>query len=276
MNSTKHFLHLQADDWLSCFEDSLLFLRESWPHHWMGLPAVLQASCDFLQLQKDDLSPAAASMLNAAFEIASDSEQRCQNNSQLDEPKYHNRLHTADVISCMALQLAIETKLSGLRDADWLAAGLLAAVAHDFMHSGGVNVSESQIEKLSCVFMRPSLSKHAVPQDWMGRIETAIIRSDFALAAQNHHAVQGLAFEWNQDWLNVLLNEADLLPSSSAVVGPALSEALAREWMLIGDSRYKTVATEEGRQAFLRGLIFSSLSAHMLISPDAWRGQRQH
>jgi hypothetical protein len=239
----------------------------------MGLPAVLQASCDFLQLHEEDLSPAAASMLAAAMDVARDCEQRCQHHCQADEPKYHNRLHTADVIAVLALQLAIETKLSGMNEPDWLAAGLLASVAHDFMHSGGVNASESQIEKLSCVFMRPLLSKHAVPEIWVQRVDTAIIRSDFALAAQNHLAVQGQTFQWNQAWLNVLLNEADVLPSSSATFGPSLSEALAREWMFIGDERYKMVATQEGRQAFLRGLIFSSLSAHVLQSPVARRAQ---
>lgn len=153
------------------------------------------------------------------LDVASYSESRFQHNNPSDEPKYHNRLHTADVITTMALQMAIEAKLSGKYESDWLAAGLLAAAGHDFMHSGQVNAAKFQIEMLSCKYMRPFLTKQAVPELWVQRIETAIVRTDFTLTPQNHQLVQGVDFEWNQAWLNVLLNEADILPSSTPVLG---------------------------------------------------------
>jgi hypothetical protein len=176
----------------------------------------------------------------------------------------------------MALQMAIEAKLSAKHEPDWLAAGLLAAVGHDFMHSGGVNAAKFQIEKISFMFMRPFLAKQAVPVPWVHRIESAIIRTDFSLTIHNHRLVQGADFEWNQAWFNVLLNEADILPSSTPALGPTLSEALSQEWMVIGFEGYKTVATVQGREAFLRNLVFSSASSQVLQAPQRCRSQLAH
>lgn len=273
MNNQAQLLQLTADDWQACLDESLLSLRASWVQDWMGLPQVLQASMAFLQLKETTLSAAASSMLAAALDVASYSESRFQHNNPSDEPKYHNRLHTADVITTMALQMAIEAKLSGKYESDWLAAGLLAAAGHDFMHSGQVNAAKFQIEMLSCKYMRPFLTKQAVPELWVQRIETAIVRTDFTLTPQNHQLVQGVDFEWNQAWLNVLLNEADILPSSTPVLGQSLSQALSLEWMLIGYEAYKTVATVQGREAFLRNLLFSSASSRALQAPQRCRLQ---
>jgi hypothetical protein len=269
-------LQLHDDNWSECFESSLMALRVSWQHQWIGLPAVLQVCCDFLELQPILLSDAAQAMLAAANELSHYTEQRCEKTSADEEPKYHNRLHTADVIVTMTLQLAIEAKLSGLHDKDWISAGLLTAVAHDFMHSGGVNQAESQIEKLSCLFMRPVLEKRGVSAVWIERIETAIVRSDFSLAAQNHEKVSDKPFAWHQDWLTVLLNEADILPSSVSAFGHELSDALAHEWMMIGFAQHQTVATDEGRLAFLNSLIFSSPSSKVLGAPEKLRAQLAH
>lgn len=276
MNNQAQFLQVKADDWPACLDESLLFLRASWGQDWMGLPLVLQASMAFLQLKETALSAAASSMLAAALDVASYSELRFQGNNRSDEPKYHNRLHTADVITTMALQMAIEAKLCGRYEPDWLAAGLLAAAGHDFMHSGGVNAAKFQIEKISCTFIRPFLTKRAVPASWVHRIESAIIRSDFTLTPQNHRLVQGVDFEWNQAWFNVLLNEADILPSSTPALGLSLSQALSREWMLFGFEGYKTVATAQGREAFLRSLIFSSPSSRVLQASQRCQLQLEH
>ena len=264
MNIQPLFLQLTSDDWQACLDASLVFLRASWAQDWIGLPQVLQSCMGVLNLKENHLSAAASSMLAAAMDVARDSELRFQTHNPLEEPHYHNRLHTADVVTTMSLLMAIEAKLSGKHEPDWLAAGLLAAVGHDFMHSGGVNLAKCQIELLSCMHMSPILSKQAVPELWVQRIETAIIQSDFTLTPHNHQRIQGAEFEWNQAWFNVLLNEADILPSSMPALGPSLSEALSREWMLIGLDAYKTVATAPGREAFLRSLVFSSAASRVL------------
>jgi len=205
-------------------------------------------------------------MLSAALAVAQASEERFVMTTSPSEPIYHNRLHTADVITAMALQLDIEAEHSGVSDSDWMCAALLAAIAHDFMHLGGVNEEVSQMEKQTCELLRPILKESKVDSVWTERVETAIIRSDFSLAAQNHEMVWGCAFAWNQPWLNVLLNEADLLASSHPQFGPELSHALAQEWKKIGLAAHETVATPEGRQAFLRSVKISSRSCGLLSS----------
>jgi hypothetical protein len=96
------------------------------------------------------------------------------------------------------------------------------------------------------------------------------------LTPQNHRLVQGADFEWNQAWFNVLLNEADILPSSTPALGLSLSQALSREWMLFGFEGYKTVATAQGREAFLRSLVFSSPSSRVLQASQRCQLQLEH
>jgi hypothetical protein len=265
-NFQDSYLVLHKNDWNSCFDTSLLCLRQSWATDWIGLPVVLKSCAAFLSLQADALSLQAWAMLLAALAVARASEERFATAVLPTEPHYHNRLHTADVLTAMALQLDIEAQHSGISDSDWNCAALLAAIAHDFMHLGGVNKEVSQMEKQTCELLRPIMKESKVDSVWIERVETAIIRSDFSLAAQNHEMVRGCAFAWNQPWLNVLLNEADLLASSHPQFGPELSHALAQEWEKIGLAAHETVATPEGRQAFLRSVKISSRSCGLLSS----------
>jgi hypothetical protein len=260
------YLALHKNDWKACFDTSLLCLRQSWGTDWIGLPVVLNHCAAFLSLQTDTLGLQACGMLSAALAVARASERRFENASSPLEPSYHNRLHSADVLTAMALQLHIEAQHSGISDNDWMCAALLAAIAHDFMHLGGVNEEVSRMEKQTCELLRPIMEESKVASVWIERVEAAIIRSDFSLAAQNHEQVRGSAFVWNQQWLNVLLNEADILASCHSYFGPQLSQALAQEWKTIGYAPYETVATSAGRQAFLSSVKFSSRSSGLLNS----------
>jgi hypothetical protein len=265
-NFQDSYLVLHKNDWNACFDTSLLCLRQSWATDWIGLPVVLKSCAVFLSLQSDALSLHARAMLSAAMAVARGSEERFAMASSPSEPRYHNRLHTADVITAMALQLDLEAEHSGISDSDWMCAALLAAAGHDFMHSGGVNEEVSQIEKQTCELLRPIMRESKVASIWTERVETAIIHSDISLAAQNHERVSGAEFAWNQQWLNVLLNEADILASSHPQFGPELSHALAQEWKIIGFAAHETIATPEGMQAFLSSVKFSSRSSGLLTS----------
>ena len=142
------YLSHQANHAAACLEASLTWLRLSWHSNWLGLPVMFQACCDFLHLTPSQLSLEARRMLAAGLAVAAASEAHWQR-QQVWEPHYHNRLHTADVLTAMALQLGIEARLSGLQDNDWLTAGLLCAVGHDFMHAGGVNILPCELERRS-------------------------------------------------------------------------------------------------------------------------------
>ena len=95
-------------------------------------------------------------------------------------------------------------------------------------------------------------------------IETAIVRSDFAIVHRNHADVAAKSFDWNLNWLCVLLNEADVMASASSKYGPNLGNALAQEWQLIGFPPHAIVSSLEGRNSFLKQVVFSSPASLIL------------
>ena len=264
MKSSIQYLNLKEDLWHECLESSYGFLRASWTGNWLGMPFVLIECLRFLNLQENNLSEAGRGMLAAAKSVAYEIEKHAENLSELEEPKYHNRLHFADALTSMSVQLSILVALKKEANQDWMACALLTCIAHDFFHPGKVNLVESEIEKQSVNFLKPILKSHSVPDEWQKIIDTVIVRSDFAVVHQNHAHVAGKAFEWNLKWLCVLLNEADVMASASAKFGPELGESLAQEWRLIDFPLHSSVASLEGRKNFLKQLIFSSPSSLVL------------
>lgn len=264
MKSSIQYLNLKEDLWHECLESSYGFLRASWTGNWLGMPFVLIECLRFLNLQENNLSEAGRGMLAAAKSVAYEIEKHAENLSELEEPKYHNRLHFADALTSMSVQLSILVALKKEANQDWMACALLTCIAHDFFHPGKVNLVESEIERQSVNFLKPILKSHSVPDEWRKIIDTVIVRSDFAVVHQNHAHVAGKAFEWNLKWLCVLLNEADVMASASAKFGPELGESLAHEWRLIDFPLHSSVASLEGRKNFLKQLIFSSPSSLVL------------
>jgi hypothetical protein len=258
VKSSIQYLNLKEDHWHECLESSFGFLRASWPGNWLGMPFVLLECLRFLDIQKNSLSEAGRSILGAAQSVAIEIENQAQSLPKFKEPEYHNRLHFADALTSMSIQLAILVQLEKNENQDWMLCALLTCIAHDFAHSGKVNLVESEIELQSVSFLKPILMAHSVPDEWQTVIEIAIVRSDFSIVHHNHANVAGQTFQWNLKWLCVLLNEADVMASASAKYGPDLGESLAHEWRLIDFPLHSTVASLEGRKTFLKQLIFSS------------------
>ena len=261
--SSLQYLNLRGGLWHDCLEDSYGFLRESWQGNWLGMPVVLQECLIFLNIQKNNYSINTKNILKAADHIAVEIE-RHNNHIKYIEPKYHNRLHFADALTSMSIQLSILGKLGNEFNQEWIACALLTCIAHDFMHTGNINQHESEIEKQSFNCLKPILTINSVPDEWQKIIETAIVRSDFAIVHHNHAQVTGQNFEWNLKWLCVLLNEADVMASASAKYGPQLGESLAQEWQLIGFKQHTHVASLESRKSFLKNLLFSSPASLVL------------
>lgn len=262
--SSFQYLNLKDDLWHECLQNSYGFLRESWLGHWLGMPRVLSECLGFLNLHENNFSNAARSMLDAAKSVALEIENQNQSQPNFKEPKYHNRLHCADALTSMSIQLAILAGLEKKVNHDWMACALLTCIAHDFLHPGKVNLIESEIEKQSVNFLKPILSFHFIPDEWQKIIETAIVRSDFAIVHQNHANVIGENFEWNLKWLCVLLNEADVMASASINYGPELGKSLAQERRLTDFLLDASFTSIEGRNLFLKQLLFSSPASLVL------------
>lgn len=95
----------------------------------------------------------------------------------------------------MSIQLEILFEMEKKENQDWMLCALLTCIAHDFAHSGKVNLVESEIEKQSVNFLKPILASHSVPDEWQKVIETAIVRSDFSIVHHNHANVAGQVFQ---------------------------------------------------------------------------------
>ena len=279
------FLDQSAGDWRACLDASLAYLRQSWDGQriesgdgardgrWVGLPFLVDACADFLGIGGAAPGATSATLIAVARQVAAQIEAEGGCGVDSAEPGYHNRLHFSDSLTTITLQAAIESQCLGVDDADWKAALLLIALGHDFRHPGRVNGARAEIEQQSFDALKPYLQQHAVPALWMERIEAVILRSDFSVVADNHQRVAGQDFSWCADWAAVLLNEADIMASASPDFGPRLSRALAAEWELIGFAAYRSVATPQGRKAFLQSIEFSSPSAGVLGAAQRVRQQ---
>lgn len=230
----------------------------------MGLPKLVEDCASFLQLTAKSEDSQTRLLLDLALAAARKIEAEKGRGIETPEPHYHNRLHFADSLTSIALQCNMEMQQGAVSDSAWQAALLLIAVAHDLHHPGRVNRHTSDIESASLNALLPLMTSMNLNKDWIDRIDTVILRSDFSLVQENHARVAGLPFQWNTDWATVLLNEADIMASASADFGPELSLALSREWEAIQFAPYATVATESGRGQFLSNIQFSSYSARTL------------
>jgi hypothetical protein len=160
--------------------------------------------------------------------------------------------------------IGIQSKIQNKLDAEWIACALLSAMAHDYGHPGTVNHFESDIESETIKKIRPFLSSHKAASFWCDALEHAILNSDFSLVQKNHASIRGKEFKCDQAWLNVFLNEADVMASATLKFGPQLGHSLADEWRLINFPAHTSVATGMGRKAFLKKLEFSSDASSLL------------
>ena len=251
-----------AQDWTQLYLATLQNLRRTWPHSWPGLPVVLEACMHRLWSgHAPKVASPAGQLLQAAQAMARHMEDLAQQTD--DEPKYHNRLHTADALTAVCLLMqALQDKGHVLCD-EWIAAILLAVTSHDVLHPGGANGFLQEFEQRSAWEMRRVSQKWLVEHLWLDRVSEMILRTDPSLVAGNHDKVKGLAFEMNLDWACVLINEADILASATAQHGNELGHALAAEWAVKKHPLSRVVGTAQGRLQFLSSLRFSTPSSEL-------------
>lgn len=264
MQPQPRYLNPVGDDWIACLEESFAFLRQSWRVNWIGLPWVLEQAISFLGTAAHNESPVTRSLIAAARAVAREIEVQKGVSPLGPEPLYHNRLHYADALTCITLQIAIERKLSGIVHPEWSAALQLIAVAHDMHHPGTINSYPAQIEQGSMNALRAYLVAAEVPNLWIDHIQTVILRTDFSIVKENHIRIKDRLFTWDVDWATVLINEADIMGSVSEIVGPELGESLAQEWKLINFAPHAVVASPQGRKGFISSVHFSSPSSGVL------------
>lgn len=250
--------------WEPCLRGSLQHIRSSWSTQWQGLPFFLDQSIRFLKLDAN-LPDSTQTILRCAKSLS----QRIEsffvvNKLDFHEPAYHNRLHFADTLCCMSMQLAIETDRQEFKDLDWMATALLAALCHDFGHQGKINTFTSEIESQTVELLQPVMDDFKLPVTTQQLVSECILKSDFSLAKQNHLEIQNAEFAYNQVWLNVILNESDIMASCLPEFGIELGNSLSSEWKSANFAPHASVATASGRIGFLSSAKFSSHSSKVL------------
>lgn len=235
-------------------------LRSSWHEQWMTLPKVLDACQQVVFDTHTPLSFHTQSMLRAAKYVCETIERSSQSSF---EPAYHNRLHFADAMVSLTALMRLQAQITHLVSPEWMACLLLTVSAHDFTHPGGANAHPRQIENQTLISLQ-ALLKGRVEMKWLSIVIELILRTDPADVSGNHQKVVGQGFQWNTNWACVLLNEADILASVSAIHGPGLSVALADEWKKTQHPLHAVVATPAGRVHFLKTIQFSSAASQIL------------
>jgi len=250
------------DDWFTGLITSLASLRHSWELDWVGLPAVLSVCQRAIGLL--DVHQVRVDVINVfALEIAKQIEE-----DPMPQPRYHNSLHTADVLVTLTLMIRMQLSNPTQSDWQWIACLLASAVGHDFDHPGGVNRFHSEFETRSSLALVGKVDASRMLDEDIDRIQKLILNTEVGLVAEHHQLVAGKNFDWDLPWCTVLLNEADVLASATIEFGPSLGQALAQEFKEAGNEASNSVASPNGRRQFLSSIRFSSPSAKMLGMPQ--------
>ena len=253
---------LDPDDWFGGLITTLASLRHSWEHDWVGLPAVLSVCQQTIGLL--DLKHARADAINDfALKIAAQIE-----NDPMPQPRYHNSLHTADVLVTLTLLMRMQLSHPKQSDWQWIACLLASATGHDLDHPGGFNRFHSEFETRSSLAMVGKVDASCMLVEDIDRIQKLILNTEVGSVAEHHQLVAGKDFDWDLPWCTVLLNEADILASATAEFGPSLGHALAQELIEAGNEAGNTIANANGRRQFLSSIRFSSPSAKKLGMPQ--------
>ena len=251
----------ELNHWPSILDSSLEFLRHSWRTQWICLPEILKTCISELISLEDQSSQTLKELLECARQVALSIEKV----SPLSwEPSYHNRLHISDALTGLTILLAIERERSGVLDAYWISLLIFTVTAHDYLHPGGSNKVEFEIENKTLAALEAIWTYFPLDEQSKAYIRHIIRHTDPMFVQRNHDLIKNQKFEFDLNWSTVLINESDVLASCTKKFGFDLSRQLAEEWRIKDIPLHSQVATEQGRTIFLKSVMFSSPASHML------------
>ncbi len=251
----------ELNNWPGILDSSLGFLRNSWRTKWIGLPEILETCISELIRLEDQASQPIKELLECARHIALNIEKVAP---LAWEPSYHNRLHISDALTGLTVLLAIERERSGVLDTYWMSLLIFTVTAHDYLHPGGSNTIEFEIESKTLEALDAIWNHFPINEQSKAYIRHLIRHTDPIFVQQNHGLIKNQKFEFNLNWSTVLINESDVLASCTKKFGFELSHQLAEEWRIKDISLHSQIATQQGRKIFLKSVIFSSPASHIL------------
>jgi hypothetical protein len=196
--------------------------------------------------------------------------------TQNDEPHYHNRQHTKEVLLSVSLLLSQENN-NNLNKSKYdfslwppFSAHeklllLIAALGHDYLHPGGHNQKESEFELQSAIAIDDIMKKHVMPRLDCDIIRELILATEYHKVMEVHalglQSLKAMPFLWRA---KVILTEADICASALPGYGMKLSKKLADELKQANIKNSELLITPVGRRNFLRGIRFTSPHAKSL------------
>lgn len=176
---------------------------------------------------------------------------------------YHNKLHIAETVVCAAFLAKAEYE-SREELAELAPLLLFTMLCHDLKHTGGSNLKPFELEAASVKAMNEIAETPELEELWKTEVKpvsgsryyafevisNAIYATDFAHSFASNlrnycHPVNGSV---PQNVINLLANEADLLPSSMEQTGMERSKQLAEE------TGIAAIGTLKGRLGFLENM----------------------
>ena len=253
-------------------------LRRPWPQNWPGLPLVFERSWQQLALGK----PRAGSRTHAlylfgqtvALQVEQDGAQR---HAQGAEPAYHNRLHIADTLVCMAY-LIRACRALGIAGADQAPIGALALAimaGHDFLHPGGSNATPSEFEARAVADLQPLMQSAGLNPADRDALAHCILATDPTRVKAFHVDIRTRTFDLGQlDCLAVLVQEADILASTLPKTQEGLTQALSREWAPTQPMAAERLLLPQNRLLFLEHAALFSSPAALMLGLDKVKGRQ--
>lgn len=254
---------------LASLELSLDNLRQNWPAPWPGLDCVLERCWAHLAIPRQGLEPRTAALQAWSLEVTRQIEAlgHAQAHDQR-EPAYHNRLHIADTLVCMThlLQSLREQGQQGAGDVHLECLCLAVMAGHDFKHPGGSNSSPAQFERMAVEALKPLMQQTGLDARDQATIEHCILRTDPVCVKSSHQSAGDRPFDLaDEQWMTVLVQEADILASTLPRTQQSLTEALSSEWASSNPDAAAKLLLPHSRMMFLEhAALFSSPAAQGL------------
>lgn len=264
---------------LSKLTSDLLFLRQTWPKDWVGIPHIFDQCLKQLQADPTVSHAGTASLVRAGQRIAILIENSCTDMAENDrEPAYHSRLHTGNaLVSLTALLLAQReidaSPTSHISGAEALM--MLAMVGHDALHTGGRNVFPTELEQRSLMHVEPLLVACGVSAEDIAAVRRLILFTEPTRVKIHHQTTKETAFNIaDLMWQATFIQEADILASTLPELQEQLTLDLSQEAARDNPAWSAELLTPIGRRLFLENAaLFSTPAAHALGLNDLVKDQ---
>ena len=195
----------------------------------------------------------------------------------LNQPAYHSIEHFIDVCFAISLLISYSPLIKNTdENSSWMTtkeeSGLLlfCAISHDFGHDGTINKRPYELEQGSIDLIKIFLEQRKLPADFlvnfMDKFEYIIKSTDpkfypFLYEKISNENVEHFS---KNNFLSMLLIEADLMASILPERGVLLGQKLSDEWKDQNIEASNAVKTNAGRLGFLNYIKFLSPQASLI------------